>query len=146
MFTGDELTAYLKDLQDYKDALALGDIGKMRQARTALDNRIAKPAAEGAQGAAIGKTASVAMDMAKSMRTIAGNDEEVEFLNNGEMRVRIAGKGKKENGEEGFGGALKKALLESGEFESDDFNFGTWGKYGGVEVNFAVNNPLKFEK
>ena len=146
MFTGDELTAYLKDLQDYKDALALGDIGKMRQARTALDNRIAKPAAEGAQGAAIGKTASVAMDMVKSMRTIAGNDEEVEFLNNGEMRVRIAGKGKKENGEEGFGGALKKALLESGEFESDDFNFGTWGKYGGVEVNFAVNNPLKFEK
>ena len=146
MFTGDELIAYLKDLQDYKDALALGDIDKMRQARTALDNRIAKPAAEGAQGAATNKAASVAMDMAKSMRTIAGNDEEVEFLNNGEMRVRIAGKGKKENGEEGFGGALKKALLESGEFESDDFNFGTWGKYGGVEVNFAVNNPLKFEK
>ena len=146
MFTGDELIAYLKDLQDYKDALALGDIDKMRQARTALDNRIAKPAAEGAQDAATNKAASVAMDMAKSMRTIAGNDEEVEFLNNGEMRVRIAGKGKKENGEEGFGGALKKALLESGEFESDDFNFGTWGKYGGVEVNFAVNNPLKFEK
>ena len=30
--------------------------------------------------------------------------------------------------------------------EVDNFNFGTWGKYGGVEVNFAVNNPLKFEK